>query len=168
MNHDIEYFYQHVLLPQFFHDQKQIFVSVALKEPDFLFDLLNKVCTDHGEENPYSREDFKAEPIRLTKNILVLALTFPKPKETPLCYKQYIFFDQEFENTQYFCIEKTYDDEEDIFPYVCSWNGESHCNYGRIGMEEEHADLMRCAEIFAENALGRELKDLLQEEFSEE
>ena len=168
MNRDLEYTFQHFLLPRFFNEQKETFVAVALKEPNFLYDLLNMLCNDQNEENPYSKEDFKSEPIKFTKDILVLALTFPKPKDIPLCYKQYIFFDWEYEHTQYFCIEKTIGDEEGLSPCVCSWDGEKHNNYGRVEMKYEDSDLIRCAEIFSRNAFGRELKDLLREEFGEE
>ncbi len=168
MTHDTMYYFEHIALPYLFAENKQTFLSVALKNPAFFNGMLTSICDEKEEENPYSDGDFKAEPITLAKNILILSITFPKPKETPLCYKQYIFFDREFKNTQYFCIEKAMDDEEDKMPYVCSWEGENHLNYGRVSMEKELADLVRCAEIFSKNAFQREFKDILKEELEED
>ena len=56
--------------------------------------------------NPHLLENFDVTVDKITDDVLMLKIRFPEPEEEPLCYCSYLFFDENFEKTSYFCIGK--------------------------------------------------------------
>ena len=99
---------------------------------------------EQGLECPYTEDQFNVEAVKLSKDISLLIITFPEPEQGPLCYKSYLFFDEDFGRSMYFCIEKN---SENV-PTVCAWNqnGE-HAEYMACSFEDSD-DFVKCSTIF--------------------
>ena len=93
---------------------------------------------------------------KISKDVLLLKLTYPEPESEPLCYGSYLLFDTAFENPAFFCLERGA--RRDEMPFLCRWaqSGE-HLNYGRCSAEHGEA-LARCLELY----LGIETQGVLK------
>lgn len=140
--HRIRYFFEHKLLQSWFYENKEQFVGMILQNKRILYRVIGDIFESEGLKNPYKEEDFGAEPIRVTDDVLVLKLIFPEPENTPLCHCVYLFFDEGFEKQDYFCVEKG-----EKTPFLCSWDSNGcHQNYGSCTFDEMD-NIIRCAEI---------------------
>lgn len=151
--HEIRYLFEHRLLPQWFFEEQAQLIGGLLHDKEMLFRIINDIFQKEGVDNPYSEDDFDVEPARITEEVMMLKIIFPEPEEEPLCYCSYLFFDQEFSKTSYFCIEKGNALGQDA-PYVCSWTKDGdHCNHGNCTMEG-NADFIKCADIHMAREYG--------------
>lgn len=147
--HQIRYTFEHKLLPQWFFEMKDKFAGMLLHEEAILYKLIDDMFKNEGQENPYTPEQFRIEAAKPAEGIMMLKLIFPEPEDEPLCYCSYLFFDNDFEKTGYFCIEKGYDPDDDS-PFVCAWTPEgAHVNYGICSFEGQ-GDFFRCVDIYME------------------
>ena len=154
--HDIRYMLEHRLLPQWFFEDKDKFVSLLLKNKGILFDVIDEIFQKETVDNPYSADQFGVEAAKLADEVFMIKIIFPEPEEEPLCYSSYLFFNLTFDKFAYFCIEKG-NSAGDDYPFVCSWtkNG-THCNHGNCTFEEDN-DFWRCADIYMKSEYGSEL-----------
>ena len=100
-------------------------------------------------QNPYREEDFEIESFPLVAGVTALKITFPEPEIEPLCYKAYLFFDQEFEIMSYFCRERAYEEgEEEKTALLCSWY--PNHNHAIIGEStfDDRQDIFNCIEVY--------------------
>ena len=144
--HDIRYFFEHQLLPRAFFEDRALLITVLVKEKDFLYKMVQEVFEKEGAECPYRPEEFRAEPLKISKDVLLLKLTYPEPESEPLCYGSYLLFDTAFENPAFFCLERGA--RRDEMPFLCRWDESgNHLNYGRCSTEHGEA-LARCLELY--------------------
>ena len=144
--HNIRYYFEHKLLPQWFYDKKEQLVGAIIHDKSILFRVIDDIFNDEEIDNPYKEDDFDISKIKISDDVMVLKLIFPEPEEEPLCYCSYLLFDINFEKISYFCIEKGNELSQDQ-PFVCSWTSDgSHLNHGNCTFEEDN-DLMRCAAV---------------------
>ena len=156
--HGIRYIFEHKLLPQWFFEDKMKFVGLLLHEKEILFNVINDLFEKEEVTNPYSLENFDVTAAKITDDVLMLRIGFPEPEEEPLCYCSYLFFDENFEKTSYFCIEKGNVESGD-YPFVCSWTpDEVHHNHGNCSFDD-HNDFIRCADIHMEREYGLKRRD---------
>ena len=128
--HGIRYIFEHRLLPKWFFEDKMQFVGLLLHKKDILFNVISDMFEKEEVTNPYSLESFDVTAIKITDDVFMLRIGFPEPEEEPLCYCAYLFFDENFEKTSYFCIEKG-NEESREYPFVCSWTPDAmHYNHG--------------------------------------
>lgn len=145
--HELNYQFQHKLLPDLFFKSKPGFVGMFLKDKDMLSTLCNDFFTHFEEENPYSKEDFSTEIFKLSADTYALKLVFPEPLTEPLCYYSLIIFKKDFSEYMYFCLEKG-GIFSDNAPFLCRWNEEkAHLNYGTCEYNEKEF-ILRCCDIF--------------------
>lgn len=154
-NHEIRYFFEHKLLPKWFFDEQMNFTISLLQDSSILYKAINDIYTGEGVENPYTSDMFKTEGGRISEDVFLLKITFPEPEEQPLCYCQYLFFDEKFEKVSFFTIERGIRIETgETVPFVCSWEAdETHNNHG-ICTFEENDDFLHCADIHMEKNYG--------------
>ncbi len=144
--HGIMYTFEHRLLPHFFFTDKIQFIGSLLQDKALLFNIINEIFQNEGVENPYHQEDFDLDASKVTDDVFILKIIYPEPEEEPLCYCSYLFFDEEFEKTSYFCIEKGNSESKD-YPFVCSWTADgTHRNHGKCSFDK-HNDFIRCVQI---------------------
>ena len=153
--HGVRYLFEHRLLPQFFFTETENFIGTLLSEKDVLYRIIDSLFRKEDLENPYTAGQFSAEAAKITEQILMIKITFPKPEEAPLCYRTYLFFDTDFGKLGYYSVEKNsgiIDDE----PFVCSWSRDGqHRNYGNCSLEDDE-DFRRCLEIHLKTGYGTE------------
>ena len=144
--YDIRYSFEHRILPAWFYKHKGQFTGLLLKDKNVLYEIIDDMFKDAEMENPFTRDDFDIVAARLSNEIMMLKIIFPAPDQEPLCYCSYLFFDQNFERTSYFCIEKGGSIEPDK-PYVCGWTADGkHQNYGNCTFDEND-DFLRCLNL---------------------
>ncbi len=157
--HGIRYTFEHRALPQWFFEDKEMFIGTLLHDKNVLYRVINSMFEGEGVENPYIEDDFEVVVSKVTDDVKMLKIVFPEPEEEPLCYSSYMFFDDNFEKISYFCIEKGNTYGED-YPFVCSWTKEGeHENYGNCTFEK-YDDFLRCADIHMENMYGLKRKTI--------
>ncbi|MBR6384239.1 MAG: hypothetical protein IKS56_09700 [Lachnospiraceae bacterium] len=145
--HDARYFFEHRVLPKWFYEDKVQFVGMLLQDKKILFRIIDDIFKQGNVENPYNEGSFDILFSKVTDDVKLLKIIFPEPEEEPLCYCSYMFFNDDFEKINYFCIEKG-NELSDYNPFVCSWSNDGiHNNYGNCTFDE-HNDFIRCAEIF--------------------
>lgn len=145
--HEIRYLFEHRLLPNWFFQDKDRFVGILLNDKKILYGIIDDIFKKEEVENPYKEEDFSIEAGKITEDIIMVKIVFPEPEDEPLCYCSYLFFDINFEKTEYFCIERGNEHSEE-YPFVCGWTSDgSHCNFGNCTFEE-NGDFLRCLEIY--------------------
>lgn len=148
--HGIRYIYEHKLLPDWFFKDKSQFIGMLLHDKSILLGIIEEMFEKEELQNPYQEDEFKIDATKIEEDIFMLKIIFPEPEEEPLCYCAYLFFDNEFEKTSYFCIEKGNDAGNNI-PFVCSWTTDGcHHNYGGCTFEN-YGDFLKCAEIHLQN-----------------
>ena len=141
--YEIMYALEHRLLPNLFYKDKMKFIAILLDHPEVLNEFFDKMCQQEKIVNPYTKDDFQAEPYRVNDEIVMAKITFPEPIQEPLCYCVYLLFDLNFKQANYYCIERG-TDENDL--YVCSWDAkENHYNYGHCTWQDDYE---RCKELF--------------------
>ena len=143
-DYQIRFDFEHHVLPNAFFTNRLDFIGMLLMDKNSLFYVIKGMMEDKGLECPYTEDQFSIMPLRLNDEISLFTLTFPEPEKGPLCYKCYLFFDEEFSRAMYFCIEKN----EKGIPVVCAWNikGE-HVEYMPCSLEDLD-DFRKCADIF--------------------
>ncbi len=129
------FYFEHTLLPGWFFEEKKKFVIAALNDSTFLHRVLSDIFKNEGLENPYKAEEFVAEPAKVREDIMMLRIIYPMPADEPLCYCSYMFFDNDFEKTSFYTIEKG-DPKEGPLPYACEWTTDGvHHKLGRCSFE---------------------------------
>lgn len=142
--YQVRFGFEHHILPNGFYTDKLNFIGMFLLDKNGLFYVLKGMLEEQGLECPYTEDQFKVEPLRLNEEISLFTLTFPEPEQGPLCYKSYLFFDEEFKRAMYFCIEKN----ENGVPSVCAWNQKGeHLEYMPCTFEDSD-DFVKCATIY--------------------
>jgi len=145
--HEVRYFFEHRLLPNWFYENKEQFIGMVLSDKGILFRVISDIFKKEGVENPYTEDDFKTEAAKIADGIMMLKIKFPEPEDEPLCYSAFMFFDEKFESMDYFCIEKG-NVLGEMKPFVCSWGPDgSQNNHGNC-TTEENDDFQRCADVF--------------------
>ena len=151
--HEITYLFEHQLLPSWFFQQKEQFIGMILQHKDFLFRVIDDIFVRENIDNPYREDEFDVGMLEITDEVFMVEIKFPKPNDTTLCYNAYMFFDKEFEKTNYFCIEYSANIKEGS-AFICGWTAEGdHLNYGTCELEE-NACILKCADIFMETHYG--------------
>lgn len=151
--HEIRYMFEHRLLPHWFFEKKFAFVGMLHQDKGILYRIINDIFEKEGAENPYTVDMFGASLSKITDQAMTVKISFPEPEEEPLCYCSYLFFDEKFEKTGYFCIEKG-NTEGGMCPFVCSWTEDgNHRNHGQCGLKND-GDFLRCADIYMEEMYG--------------
>lgn len=157
MTVDIRYMLEHRLLPTYFFVHKKNFVDRITRNKDAVYNILDKLFKDNNLENIYKKEDFNAELGKVTDEVTLIKITFPKPEVEPLCYSAYIFYDKNFEKLGYYCIEKG-NEGNNFTPYVASWTKEGrHENHGTCTLENNE-DLLKCADLHMRKEYNMERK----------
>lgn len=143
--HEIMYTYEHNILPENFYEYGTDFIAVILKRKDVLYRVINEFFDEEKVDNPYKEEDFELDVMNCSEDFLAVKLTFPLPKQEPLCYCSYIFIDKELQKLNYFCIERGDNSEE---AYVCSWTKDrQHINYGKCSLSDQE-DYEKCLNVY--------------------
>lgn len=151
--HGVRYMFEHRLLPQCFFEDKAQFVGMLLHDKEILYRVISEIFEKESVANPYTVKQFDIDAGKITEEVMMMKISFPEPEEEPLCYCAYLFFDNEFEKTSYFCIEKG-NDASQQYPFVCSWSSDGvHHNHGNCTFEK-HGDFLRCTDIHMENEYG--------------
>lgn len=146
--HEIRYLFEHRLLPQWFFKYQFSFIGSLLQDKEILYRMIHDLFKEEGLENPYTPDQFQVTVSNLMDQ-MSLKISFPEPEEEPLCYCSYLFFDKEFDNVSFFCIEKG-NKEDQMHPFLCSWTPDgTHLNHGRCTFENND-DFLRCAKIHME------------------
>lgn len=145
--HNVRYFFEHQVLPKWFYEDKVKFVVILLQDKNILFRIIDDIFKQENVENPYNEDSFDVIPFNVTDDVKMLKIIFPEPEEEPLCYCSYVFFNDDFEKINYFCIEKG-SELSNNNPFVCSWSSDGiHRNHGNCTFDED-SDFLRCKEIF--------------------
>ena len=145
---DLLYQYEHVIIPGLFYKHGAAFLQIALtRQDEALFGMLEALFKETKTENPYRREDFKAELYESSDEYTSVKIRYPNPERDPLCYCCYLFADSEGEKLRCYTVEKdTFEDEENKM--LCAWSQEHrHSNYG-LCSSEDYADYKKCVELF--------------------
>lgn len=154
--HQIRYFFEHKCLPKWFYEDAENLLWSLKDDPYFLYSILADVFKDEGMENPYGPEELKTELYRMTDDLIMVVITMPEPLTSPLCHKEYLFFefvrsnidDNDIEGIEpllFFTVEKPPADE--IYPYFCCWFDDgSRQNFGQCSLEEEE-HVAACFEV---------------------
>lgn len=151
--HQIRYMFEHKLLPHWFFEEKDQFVGMILHDKNVLYKIISDIFQKENVENPYSQEQFDMEAAKVTEDVMMMKIIFPEPEDEPLCYCSYLFFDQAFEKTSFFCIEKG-NNMGNMRPFICSWSPDgSHSNYGSCSVEDGQ-DYLKCADLHMEREYG--------------
>lgn len=151
--HSIRYLFEHRILPQYFFEGKKSFVSLLINKKEILFEIISTLFNDEQILNPYSPEDYKVTMQKVTDEVRMIKMEFPKPEEQPLCYCAYMFLDDTFHKISYFCIERG-NSEDNEYPFVCSWTPDgAHHNYGMCALDN-YDDFFKCADIHMEQEYG--------------
>ena len=147
--HKLRYLFEHRMLPDWFFREGDRLVAALLQDETLLFRIMADLLQKEGIRNPYTQRQFVAAVIKKAGPLTVLKITFPQPENEPLCYCSYLIFDNKFEKTAYFCIEKGNTIGKEL-PFLCRWTEDgSHLNCGACPHEEEQ-ELKRCLEIVEE------------------
>ena len=151
--HDVNYYYQHKLLPRLFFEDREQFVGTALERGSTWFCNVHRELFEQFElAFPYSEEDYNIQPVKQEDGTLLLLFVPPAPEETPLCYCIILIFDPDFKKLAYYTLEKSGSPSRRApGAYLCGWNAEEcHMNYGPFDVEPKKA-LHRCLQIYAVN-----------------
>ena len=109
-------------------------MGLLINKKEILFEIISTLFNDEQILNPYSPEDYKVTMQKVTDEVRMIKMEFPKPEEEPLCYCAYMFFDDTFHKISYFCIERG-NSEDNEYPFVCSWTPDgAHHNYGMCAL----------------------------------
>lgn len=144
---EILYMIEHQLLPKWFYEGREFFINDLLDNEDMIFETLNSILEEEELENPYSREDFIVKGEIINDDILMMEVKFPEPKVGPLAYCCYMFFDNDYEKLDFYCIEKPCENSGEK-PFLCSWTPEEqHINYGECSLKGFQTKQL-CKKIF--------------------
>ena len=146
--HDARYQFEHKFLPGMFFEHPEALITLLLDDASKLCSIIGDIFDYAKIENPYSPDDFKAEPVKIDENNYAIQITLPEPFTEPLSYFHYIFFDIDFKKTAYFCLEKGNDFFGKEEPFLCGWDSDhNHLNFGNCPLDEKIA-FLRCLELF--------------------
>lgn len=125
---EVRYYIEHDFIPQTLIENPEQFITALLNGRGLcmknMYDIIYK---NVDSENPYSAEDFKVEHFKIDDNFSFICINMPqKGLEPLLCSRVYLFYDNSFEQTRYFTIEKSSENNEF---YICSWENGTHLNY---------------------------------------
>lgn len=130
---EVRYYIEHQLLPELFFEQKSDFIDAMLdEERNLLYECMTKICEEENIPCPYKEEQYKIDCYKIGENEYMIKAIFPTPEETPLCSKVYFMFDEEFNNIQYFTVERDQVKGKKQVYHLCGWDEEhNHLNYGQ-------------------------------------
>lgn len=162
MINQLRYMFEHMILPSGFFGTKATFIATFMSNEKNLFLLFDNLLKENRIDNPFTENDFKVQPGRISERIFFLKLIFPEPEVTPGCYFSYCFFDPTFEHLAFFTIEKSEsvppelkeifknaEFGDDSIPYVCGWDAHrNHLNYGKHRFDEDDL-LFFCANLYS-------------------
>lgn len=133
---EARYILEHKLFPEwFFNDKIQFVGALADSKANTAYDLMSRICKKKNIECTYKPEQYKSELFKIDNgNFLLLKLTFPKPENTPLCYRAYMIFNEDFTKASYFTAEKSFENKL----FLCGWDKKrTHLNYGEFSGDEQ-------------------------------
>ena len=144
--HGVRYIFEHQLLPTWFYVDKMAFVEMLIQSEGVIYRIISGIFDKEYVENPYKEDQFTVNGARLPDGLYMIRIGFPPPEEVPLCYCSYLFFDEAFEKTGFYCIEKGCV-KDDGSAFICSWASDgSHINHGRCLLERKNV-FIRCVEL---------------------
>ena len=142
---EARYILEHNLFPQwFFSDRLNFAGAVVQKENNVPYDVMKNICKNEGVECKYKPEQYKVEFFKLDNNSFLIKLSFPEPENTPLCYRAYMLFNEEFTQASYFTAERSFDEKV----VLCAWDKDkSHINYGLFNGNEKQ-EMLKVIELY--------------------
>lgn len=142
--HDAMYLFEHAMTPRIFWQDPVAFIAAIIEDKDILYRIMLDAFQSVEVECPYVEEDIQIATYKLSEKVFCLEIRFPKPQSEPLCYQSRILFSED-DHFIYFCTERG--QEEDTPPYICSWEGEEHQNYGQFSGSTVE-EITYCEDIF--------------------
>ena len=61
-------------------------MGLLINKKEILFEIISTLFNDEQILNPYSPEDYKVTMQKVTDEVRMIKMEFPKPEEEPLCY----------------------------------------------------------------------------------
>ena len=142
-----DYYFQHKLIPQTFYEDKVKFVNaLAAQNTKVVYSGLKGVLDHFKIENPYTEDMFGVDIMQYSKDVIIIKVSFPEPKEVTYCYCAYMIFDPKCKKQMYFCVEKGSEHS-----FLCGWSESGdHINYGACEPTDEDA-LSNSIAIYLDN-----------------
>ncbi|MCR4647348.1 MAG: hypothetical protein K5695_18395 [Oscillospiraceae bacterium] len=148
--HDVNYYFQHKLMPELFYEDMAQFVGTVLQQGSaWLCDVHRDLFEQGDLAFPYSEEDYAIQPVKYDDGTFILLISPPSPEETPLCYCIILIFDPDFSKPAFYTLEKSGSPSRRApGAYLCGWDAEGcHMNYGPFDVDPKKA-LTRCLQIY--------------------
>ena len=140
------YFFEHRLLREQFYSNTRQFINAILKE-DGIYKMACFVAQLSHVDNPYCQADFHVDSTRWNSDINIVGIELPAPQFTPLCYRIYLFFSDDYTNLGYYTIECGMRSNG----FLCGWSSEGiHYNYHEIekpAWEDQQKEIHKAKEM---------------------
>ena len=125
--HDIQYYFQHKLLPnEFYNNAEQL---LPFLRENGLYTMWHNFSTANGWDDVYTPEYFTMTEYPRDDGLFLMLLTFPRPESDLLCSRIWLCQDPETGRAGIFTVE--YDGFMGETWFLCGWTPKgSHKNYG--------------------------------------
>ncbi|WP_026658608.1 hypothetical protein [Butyrivibrio sp. AC2005] len=123
----VRYLFEHQVLRDQFFNLPDKTVETILKK-DGLLTIFRIATKFNGCDNSYSPEDYHIVFMRKDLDINTICIECPNPKYTPLCYRIYIIFSDDYTNLGYYTIECGVNNNA----FLCGWDGAKHLLFNEI------------------------------------
>ncbi|MBQ7522536.1 MAG: hypothetical protein IJU14_06630, partial [Clostridia bacterium] len=124
------YFFEHKILPYYFYTYRSSFVIALLEDGNFIYQLMDGLWEDDGEDNNfYTEDDFGCELVYSKYDINVIMIEYPSPEKELLCFHTFLFFDISFERPLFVTVESVTTSTENSVPFLCSWTPDKNGDF---------------------------------------
>ena len=125
--HDYRYYFEHRYMTQpFFENPDQIMGIVAKYG---VWQLWSDFMQNNGADPVYTAEDFSEEVLPQEDGSYLMRIILPKPEDSPLCGRLYLYWNPGTGEAGYYTIE--YDNFMGEAWFLCGWSkNHDHLNFG--------------------------------------
>lgn len=117
------YYVEHVMFRRFFADRPKELTDILLGNNGG-YGLYRSCYEQLAADFPYTPEDFVVKRLKAGSGCTALCICLPKPEFTPICYRVYFVFNEDFSKTEYYTIERS----PISGGFLCRWDGDLHEN----------------------------------------
>lgn len=127
--HDIRYYFEHRLLPSELYENTEQLTGFLRKNG--IYALWANFTGSNGFAVVYPEDAFGMAEFPQEDGTNVMMISLPKPEDSPLCSRVYLFWNPETGKTGYYTVEL-----DSFFGeawYLCGWSADgNHLDYGTI------------------------------------